>query len=82
MAYQFHREDLREGMFLAFRRPENPSPSIRLRLGGLHLGAHYELDLEGEKQTLTGEELGSGIEVSIRDAPGSLLATYRRCQDR
>jgi alpha-galactosidase len=82
MAYQFHREDLGEGMFLAFRRPENPDPSIRLKLGGLDPTARYELDLAGERRTVTGAELGSGIDVTLQEAPGSLLATYRRCQDR
>ena len=78
MAYQFHREDLREGMFLAFRRPENLRPSICLRLGGLRPEAQYELDLEGDQRILTGAELGSGIEVTIERAPGSLLGIYRQ----
>jgi alpha-galactosidase len=79
MAYQYHREDLQAGMFLAFRRPENLSPSIRLKLGSLDPDARYALDLGGETQTLTGAQLGGGIDVTIPAAPGSLLATYRRC---
>ena len=81
MAYQFHREDLKAGMFLAFRRPECPHPSAHLKLNGLHREAHYELTFEdaGVRHTYTGEELSTGIEVMIEDAPGSLLVTYRQC---
>ncbi len=81
MAYQFHREDLKEGMFLAFRRPESRCPSVRLRLGGLRPQAEYELDLDGERLTLTGAELAGGLEVTLPECPGSLLATYRQRQN-
>ncbi len=81
MAYQFHREDLKQGMILAFRRPESPYIRACLKLGGLHSEASYELNFEdtGVKQTFTGEELAAGLDVSIEDAPGSLLVTYRQC---
>ena len=81
MAYQFHREDMRQGMFLVFRRPESPYLSARLKLGGLSPSANYELTFNdtGAKQNFTGEELQNGIEVTIEDAPGSLLVTYRQC---
>ena len=81
MAYQFHREDMNQGMFLAFRRPDSPYLSARLKLGGLHPEARYELTFEdtGIKQTLTGEILRAGIDVTIADAPGSSLITYRQC---
>ena len=62
MAYQFHRENLREGMFLAFRRSENQGPTLRLRLCGLDPQARYELDLEGGKRILTGAALRGGID--------------------
>jgi len=81
MSYQFHREDLGQGMILAFRRPESPYIKARLKLGGLKREARYELNFEdiGVKQTFTGEELSSGLDVTIKDAPGSLLVTYRQC---
>ena len=81
IGYQFHREDMRQGMFLVFRRPESPYLSARLKLSGLSPSGNYELNFEdtGAKITFTGEELANGIDVTIDDAPGSLLVTYREC---
>jgi alpha-galactosidase len=91
IAYQFHREDMKQGMFLAFRRPESPYLSARLKLGGLRPEANYVLTFEDTNvklsiseipiktgQTFTGEELANGIDVTIEDAPGSLLVIYRQ----
>ncbi len=79
MAYQFHRDDLSEGMFLAFRRSDSPDTSAILRLGGLEASSSYELQFEdsGVTQTYSGETLREGVEVVIDAAPGSLLVTYR-----
>jgi alpha-galactosidase len=81
MAYQFHCEDLGQGMILAFRRPESPYIKARLKLRGLNREFRYELNLEdtGVKRILTGEELSGGFDVTIEDAPGSMLITYRQC---
>ena len=80
MAYQFHREDRKEGMFLAFRRPENSDRSVQLKLRGLHPDARYELTFEdaGHQQTLTGQELADGLQVTSEEAPGSQFVTYRQ----
>jgi len=81
MAYQFHREDLEEGMILAFRRKDNPSPTIHLKLRGLSPSCSYELTFEdsGIKKCETGERLSKkGIELTLEDAPLSGLITY--CQ--
>jgi hypothetical protein len=71
---------MKQGMFLAFRRPESPYLSARLKLGGLRPEANYVLTFEDTnvKQTFTGEELANGIDVTIEDAPGSLLVIYRQ----
>jgi len=81
MAYQFHREDLGQGMFLAFRRPNSSSLTARLKLRGLLPSGRYELNFEDtdNKQTFTGEALATGIDVTIEHTPGSLLVTYREC---
>jgi len=81
MAYQFHREDLKQGMFLAFRRPNSSDLTARLKLRGLLLSARYELNFEdaGKKQTFTGEALAAGIDITIEQARGSLLVTYGEC---
>ena len=81
MAYQFHREDLKQGMFLAFRRLNSSDLTACLKLRGLSPSARYEVNFEdtGNKQTFTGEALAAGIDVTIEHAPGSLLVTYREC---
>jgi alpha-galactosidase len=78
MAYQFHREDMKHGMAMVFRRQESIDSSITLRFCGLHPDAQYEVLIEdtGLKQTLTGRELRGGMDVGIDDIPGSLLITY------
>jgi len=80
IGYQFHREDMKAGMFLVFRRSESPYLSARLKLGGILPSARYEFTYEdtGIKQVLTGETICAGIDVTIDDAPGSLLATYKQ----
>lgn len=79
MAYQFHREDLKQGMVLAFRRHENDDESINLKLRGLDPKIKYDVTFEdtGIKQTLTGESLQAGINITIQDKPGSMLITYQ-----
>jgi len=81
MAYQFHHEDLEQGMILAFRRPESPYIKAGLKLRGLKAATRYEVNFEdiGIKQILTGEELSNGLDITIKNAPGSLLVTYRQC---
>ena len=78
MAFQFHREDLKQGIILAFRRPCCPYLSARLRLSSLDPKSRYKLKFEdsGNVETVSGKALGDGIEVTIDDAPGSLLITY------
>ncbi|MDQ1285700.1 MAG: Alpha-galactosidase, partial [Thermodesulfobacteriota bacterium] len=80
IGYQFHRDDMKAGMFLAFRRQESPYLSACLKLRGILPSARYELTYEdtGIKQVLLGETLSTGINVSIDDTPGSLLVTYRQ----
>jgi alpha-galactosidase len=80
MAYQFHRKDMKQGMALVFRRQESKDSSIALRFKGLHPDAQYEVTIEDAdlKQTLTGEAFSKGMDVTIEDAPGSSLITYRQ----
>ena len=80
MAFQFHREDLRRGIVLAFRRPQSPYVSARLRLEGLDPKSLYKLKFEdsGDEETVTGSTLGDGYEVTIDNAPGSQLIIYEQ----
>ena len=44
LAYQFHREDLCQGVVLAFRRPECSTQSANLKLWGVSSEANYEIN--------------------------------------
>jgi alpha-galactosidase len=80
IAYQFHREDMKQGMAMIFRRQESKDDSITIKFRGLHPDANYEVSIEdsASKQTLTGESLSKGMDINIHDAPGALLVIYRQ----
>ncbi len=80
MAYQFHREDLRQGMVLAFRRHKCPIATIWLKFRGLSPTARYEVDFKdiNTRRVFTGEQLAEGLDIEIEEAPGSLLIMYRQ----
>jgi alpha-galactosidase len=82
LAYQFHKEDLNQGMALAFRRSKCPNPRLCLELKGLSLAALYEVHFEdtGVKQIFTGKHLADKLDVKIENAPGSMLITYKQIQ--
>jgi hypothetical protein len=82
MAYQFHREDMKQGMVMAFRRSQSKDDSKTIRLRGLLPEASYEVTFEdnGATQAISGEELLSGINVAITEVPGSFLITYKLCE--
>jgi alpha-galactosidase len=79
-AFQWDRPEARDGIVLAFRRPQAAATSITARLQGLEAGADYELDFEdyGLSIVRNGRELAAGITLKIPEAPGSLLVKYRR----
>ena len=85
LAWQFDRPDTGEGMVQAFRRPQSPFESARLKLYGLDEEARYavrDLDQPLETET-TGRELTeSGLPVSIPQRPGAVMITYRRIKSR
>ncbi|HGE71507.1 TPA: alpha-galactosidase [Candidatus Poribacteria bacterium] len=78
MAYQFHREDMKQGMIMAFRRPKCQINSINVKLKGLSPESNYKVTFEddGTTKTISGKDLMSGIDLTISDAGGSLLITY------
>jgi alpha-galactosidase len=81
LAWQFDRSDTGEGMVQAFRRPQSPFESARLKLRGLDPEARYMVrDLDQPQGTATtGRELTeSGLLVSIKQRPGAVVITYRR----
>jgi alpha-galactosidase len=80
IAYQFHRDDLSSGIFLAFRRINNLEPMVCLKLQGLAADTRYEITYlnEDETITLTGAELAAGLEVTRDRSPISVLARYQQ----
>ncbi len=79
IGWQFDRPDLGEGMFMVFRRPKSICETGRLHLRGLDPEAQYTLqDIAGER-TASGKELmETGVPVKVKEAPFSVLLTYKR----
>ncbi len=79
-AFQWDRPEERDGIVLAFRRPQAPGASIVVKPRGLDPEADYEVAFEDYGITLvkTGRELALGLTIKIPEAPGSLLVFYRR----
>jgi len=81
IAWQFDRPEIGRGMVQAFRRRESPFYAGRFPLKALTPDAQYDvinLDLPG-KTTLTGRELmETGLEILVRDRPGSAMIVYER----
>ncbi len=80
-AMQFNRPEAAEGFVEVFRRSKSPYESARFKLQGLDPAVRYNvtnLDSAGSKE-MSGEELmANGIEVLLKEAPGSALFTYKQ----
>lgn len=81
LAFQFHREDLKGGIALIFRRQNCQIGDFFLKFKGLKTDTRYELLISNEKlnkkrHVLTGKQLMEGITLSVEEAPGSLLIFY------
>jgi hypothetical protein len=80
IGYQFHRDDLGEGMVLLFRRDKSRYAAMDVALQGLSQSQLYELTNAdtGKTVRLTGKELSQPLQVTIDKAPGSALLTYKK----
>lgn len=82
MAWQFHRDDLGQGVIQAFRRNESSYESARFKLRGLQPTAQYQvtdLDHPESARAVSGEELMSrGLTIAIADQPAAVVYVYRR----
>ena len=78
--FQFHREDLEEGMAVLFRRSQSAQAQATVTLQGLTPGLTYALTFKdtGAVVTNTGAQLMHPLSLSINSAPGSALLTYKR----
>ena len=79
-AFQWDRPEERDGIVLAFRRPQAAASMLSIVLHGLEPEGDYEVVYEDYGITLVknGRELMSGLGIKIPEAPGSLLIKYRR----
>ena len=83
VAYQFHRADLDAGIVLAFRRTECRYKGLILGIYGIDPAATYDVEsIDGDgkviKTTVSGAELGDGLELRV-DTPGSTrLVRYKK----
>ncbi len=77
--YQFHRDDLEEGMVLLFRREDSAFVTVDVQLRGLSRGKTYELSFQdtGETWTRTGEELERPVRLSVEKPRTSVMILYR-----
>ena len=81
MAWQFDRPDRAAGLIQAFRRPDCPNVSAQYKLRSLDPDARYTIaDLDTDQHTqMTGRELMEhGLLITIPEAPGAALITYRQ----
>ncbi|MDR1723011.1 MAG: alpha-galactosidase, partial [Tannerella sp.] len=79
LAYQLDRPEHGDGIILAFRRDKSAQESLRIKLSGVKENLTYELyDADNDiRITKTGRELShDGIELKIKEMPGSLLIRY------
>jgi alpha-galactosidase len=79
IGYQFHRDDLDEGLALAFRREKSPYAAVDVRLQGLKPKQVYELTFAdgGPARRATGEELARPLRITIDRCPGSAMIRYK-----
>lgn len=81
LGWQFHRADLRGGLVQAFRRPESPQESARLKLRGLDPRSRYVVtDVDDAKpDELSGRELMvKGLLLTLPEKPLARIVTYRQ----
>jgi alpha-galactosidase len=78
IAYQLNRPDKNDGLVIAFRRPASGTQLIHARLHGLQKDAIYEVFFEdyGIRVKKNGAELMERLDLSIPQAPGSLMIKY------
>jgi alpha-galactosidase len=81
--YQFHRTDLDEGIAVFLRRHKSPYESVGVSLRGLDPDAQYEygssvtFDEPTSYTRASGQDLQQ-FNISLDEAPGSLLLYYRK----
>jgi alpha-galactosidase len=81
LAYQLDRDDLGQGMVVAFRRPKAEASEMTLKLRGLKRASTYEVRFvdTGERRKMTGRALMErGLVVKLPAPRSSALVVYKR----
>ena len=83
MAWQFHRPEQGDGVVQVFRRAASPYESATFALSALDPAATYELrDFDEPAPTRrSGEELLSGLKLTLPQRPSARTIQYRVCRD-
>jgi alpha-galactosidase len=78
MAYQFHRDDLKTGMVLAFRREKATTLALTVKPAALKAGTMYKVEWvdQGRSEARDGKVLAKGIKILLPSAPSSALILY------
>ncbi|MBI1931645.1 MAG: alpha-galactosidase [Ignavibacteriales bacterium] len=84
LSYQLNRPEQGDGIVVAFRRDKSNDESIRINLKGLEENSQYEILYEdyGIIVNYSGKELMNGFEIKIPIAPGSLLISYKKIENK
>ena len=82
LAFQLHRQDLDEGIILAFRREQCFASTLQVLPRALNPDGNYFLTLSDESRNRTnrqisGTEMIEGLSIDIPEPRASLLVTYR-----
>jgi alpha-galactosidase len=77
-AYQFHRDDMKMGMILAFRRDKAKNAALVVKPRGFTSKTVYSVEFIDDRieKNMTGTELTKGITIKIAKAPCSALIVY------
>jgi alpha-galactosidase len=80
LAYQLNRPSDNSGIVVAFRRKDNHSEMLSVKLKGLNPDSTYTVYNANDKGTMTktGKELAIGLILEIKESPGSLLLKYHK----
>ena len=84
MAWQFNRPETGSGIVQAFRRPQSPYETARLKLRDLDGAATYTIhnfDADGQ-QRATGQDLmEKGLLITLPQQPGAAIFVYERAKN-
>jgi alpha-galactosidase len=79
LVYQLHRQDMKQGAIIAYRRAECPYPTAHFKLRGLKSKAVYRiknLNTKRAKKATGAELMNEGLDLQLTNTPDSLVLLY------